>query len=76
MAEIKAPYKYDVVGSFLRPEELKKARADYEHGVIAREALKAAEDKAILELVAKEKQAGSASMGNIHLWITSGLSER
>ena len=58
MAEIKAPYKYDVVGSFLRPEELKKARADYEHGVIAREALKAAEDKAILELVAKEKQAG------------------
>lgn len=26
MAEIKAPYRYDVVGSFLRPKKLKEAR--------------------------------------------------
>ncbi|EFR33695.1 MAG: 5-methyltetrahydropteroyltriglutamate--homocysteine S-methyltransferase [Peptoniphilus harei] len=53
-----APGKFDVVGSFLRPEILKKARRDFEDGKIKAEGLRQVEDKAIRELVEKEKNAG------------------
>ena len=55
---IKAPCRYDFVGSFLRPDYLKKARADFEKGTITVQQLKEVEDKAILDLVAKQKKAG------------------
>lgn len=55
---IKVPCRYDFVGSFLRPDYLKKARADLEKGTITAEQLKEVEDKAILDLVAKQKKAG------------------
>ena len=55
---IKAPCRYDFVGSFLRPDYLKTARADFENGAITAEQLKEVEDKAILDLVAKQKKAG------------------
>ena len=32
MSQLYTPFRYDFVGSFLRPEYLKKARADYEAG--------------------------------------------
>ena len=32
MSNLKTPFRYDYVGSFLRPAKLKKARADYEAG--------------------------------------------
>ena len=50
--------RYEFVGSFLRPEKLKKARADFEAGKITREQLKEVEDACILELVAKIKELG------------------
>ena len=53
-----APFRYDVVGSFLRPDVLKQARADHAAGVIDDVALKAVEDEAIRDLVAKQKAAG------------------
>ena len=52
------PFRYDYVGSFLRPEELKEARKAFEEGTITAEALKEAEDQAILDLVRKQKEAG------------------
>ena len=52
------PFRYDYVGSFLRPEKLKKARADVEVGKISVEALKAIEDECIIELIEKQKKAG------------------
>lgn len=55
---IKVPCRYDFVSSFLRPDYLKKARADFEKGAITAEQLKEVEDKAILDLVAKQKKAG------------------
>lgn len=58
MSDLQTPFRYDYVGSFLRPSELKKARADYEAGNISPEQLKAVEDKCITELVAKQKAAG------------------
>ena len=58
MAITNPPYAYDIVGSFLRPETLKQARADFAAGTITHEQLTAAEDAAIADLVEKEKQAG------------------
>ena len=58
MAITNPPYAYDIVGSFLRPEALKQARADFAAGTITREQLTTAEDAAIADLVEKEKQAG------------------
>ncbi|OPJ59393.1 5-methyltetrahydropteroyltriglutamate--homocysteine S-methyltransferase [Clostridium oryzae] len=53
-----APFKYDIVGSFLRPDYLKQARSQYASGKISREDLKAVEDKAIVDLIKKQKEAG------------------
>ncbi len=47
--------RYDYVGSFLRPERLKKARRDFENNTINAEELKKVEDECITEkTVAKQ----------------------
>lgn len=51
-------YRYDIVGSFLRPQELKEARAKYEKGEISRDDLTAVENKEITKLVQKEQEVG------------------
>lgn len=53
-----APFRFDVVGSFLRPEKLKQARIDFTEHRITREELTQIEDECIRELVQKEKAAG------------------
>ena len=53
-----APFRYDIVGSFLRPASLKAARKAFEEGTLSLEALSKAEDEAILDLVEKEKACG------------------
>lgn len=58
MSKTNTPFRYDYVGSFLRPERLKKARADYENKLITAEELKQVEDECIRELVQKQKDAG------------------
>ena len=55
---MRAPYRYDYVGSFLRPEKLKEARKQYENHEIEYTALKKVEDECITQLVTKQKQAG------------------
>lgn len=50
--------KYDIIGSFLRPHEIKTAREQYFKGKISLEELRAVEDKAIAELVEKEVEHG------------------
>ena len=47
------PYRYDIVGSFLRPDYLKDARAEYAEGTLSADQLREVEDKAIKELVEK-----------------------
>lgn len=49
---------FDVVGSFLRPAELKKARADFEAGSISKEEFTEIKHNLIKELVEKQKAAG------------------
>ena len=58
MSRIHSPNRYDIVGSFLRPRELKNARADFERGIISSAELESTEDRLIRELVAKEKETG------------------
>lgn len=53
-----SPFRYDTVGSFLRPEALKTARAAFEAGELTREELTQAEDDAIIELIQKQEAAG------------------
>jgi 5-methyltetrahydropteroyltriglutamate--homocysteine methyltransferase len=52
------PFRYDIVGSFLRPAALKEKREAFAAGKISAADLKEAEDAAIQDLVAKEKEVG------------------
>ena len=58
MSNLQTPFRYDIVGSFLRPEKLKKARRQFNEGKIDAAALKKVEDEAITELVSKIKELG------------------
>ncbi|CDK01822.1 conserved hypothetical protein [Microbacterium sp. C448] len=55
---INPPYRADIVGSFLRPEALKRARAAHSAGEIDADALRAVEDAEIADLVRKEADNG------------------
>ena len=58
VTQLKAPFRADIVGSFLRPASIKQARADYAAGKIDVAELKAVEDDAIRDLVKKQNAAG------------------
>jgi len=58
MSTLQTPFRYDFVGSFLRPEKLKKARRAFDEGNIGYDELKFVEDEAITELVTKLKEIG------------------
>lgn len=55
---IKDTLTYDIVGSFLRPAEIKEARKAYKNSKITKEELTQAEDLAIASLVEKEVAHG------------------
>lgn len=52
----KAPFRFDHVGSFLRPERLKEARAKFNAGEITAEELEHVENEEIVALIEKEKE--------------------
>jgi 5-methyltetrahydropteroyltriglutamate--homocysteine methyltransferase len=52
------PFRADHVGSFLRPPELLDARQRFKDGAITREALRAAEDRAIRDIVRMQEDLG------------------
>jgi 5-methyltetrahydropteroyltriglutamate--homocysteine methyltransferase len=69
------PFRYDFVGSFLRPARLKEARAGFQAGKIDAAQLKKVEDECITELVAKQKKAGYhvITEGALHgIWTLCG----
>ena len=55
---LKPPFRADVVGSYLRPDYLTEARAKFARGEINQQALTKIENKAITDLVHKQKAAG------------------
>jgi 5-methyltetrahydropteroyltriglutamate--homocysteine methyltransferase len=54
----KAPFRADEVGSLLRPQELKDARADREAGKIGAAELRQVEDRCIRDVVKKQEAVG------------------
>ena len=58
MSKLQTPFRYDFVGSFLRPEKLKEARSQFDNGSIGYDQLKKVEDESITELITKVKELG------------------
>lgn len=58
MSKLQSPFRYDFVGSFLRPQEIKDARAAFKTGKITADDLRKVEDKEIAKLIEKQKKAG------------------
>ena len=58
MSNLYIPFRYDYVGSFLRPENLKLARRQFDEGRITYAQLKEVEDQAITDLIRKVKELG------------------
>jgi len=52
------PFRADHVGSFLRPERLKEARARHEAGALGAAELNAIEDEEIRKLIARQEEVG------------------
>ncbi|WP_449603698.1 5-methyltetrahydropteroyltriglutamate--homocysteine S-methyltransferase [Paenibacillus sp. Marseille-Q9583] len=52
------PFRYDIVGSFLRPQALKEARLKFKNSEITAEQLKEVENDEIVKLVQKQKEVG------------------
>ncbi|KAF1295843.1 5-methyltetrahydropteroyltriglutamate--homocysteine methyltransferase [Enterococcus sp. JM4C] len=52
------PFRYDVVGSYLRPQALREAREAFDAGKLDQAELKKVEDKEIIELIKKQEAAG------------------
>jgi 5-methyltetrahydropteroyltriglutamate--homocysteine methyltransferase len=53
-----SPFRADHVGSLLRPEPLREARAKRERGEISAEELKAIEDREIAKVIRKQEEIG------------------
>jgi 5-methyltetrahydropteroyltriglutamate--homocysteine methyltransferase len=58
MQRTAAPFRADHVGSLLRPAAVKEARAGYQRGVIAADALRAIEDREIEKAIRKQEGIG------------------
>lgn len=56
------PYRADHVGSLLRPDWLAQMRAQFRQGEVEPEALRAAEDRAVLEAVQRQESIGLKSV--------------
>ncbi|SEU10186.1 5-methyltetrahydropteroyltriglutamate--homocysteine S-methyltransferase [Paenibacillus sp. NFR01] len=52
------PFRYDIVGSFLRPAALKEARAKFQNGELTAEQLTEVENAEITKLVQKQQEVG------------------
>ena len=58
MSKIQTPYRYDFVGSFLRPQELKEAKELFAEGKLSQEELDQVINREITKVVAKQKELG------------------
>lgn len=58
------PFRFDTVGSFLRPKMLDEAKQAYANGLVSKEYLTKAEDRAILDFVRKQEKLGLKCVGD------------
>ena len=59
---INPPFRAEHIGSLKRPEDLLELRRDYEDGKCTADQLRAAEDRAIKDVVAMQRRAGIRSI--------------
>ena len=57
-SKIHSPYRYDFVGSFLRPQVLKDAKVNFQKGSISKEEFDRIVNEEITKVVAKQKELG------------------
>ena len=62
MPRLNPPFRADHVGSLLRPQVLKEARARFQRDEITKEQLRAVEDEAIRDVVRKQEAIGLRSI--------------
>lgn len=58
MSTLKTPFRYDFVGSFLRPQALKDAKTKYQNNDITKDEYDKIVNEEITKLVAKQKELG------------------
>ena len=58
MSKLRTPFRYDYVGSFLRPQALKDAKADFKAGKITEAEFDKIINDEITKVVAKQKELG------------------
>ena len=58
MSKLQTPFRYDFVGSFLRPQALKDAKAAYRDGKITKGEFDKVVNEEITKVVAKQKELG------------------
>ena len=58
MSKVQSPYRYDFVGSFLRPQALKDAKEDFKAGKISEADFDKIVNDEITKVVAKQKELG------------------
>ena len=56
--KVQIPYRYDFVGSFLRPQNLKDAKEKFKKGNISKEEFDKIVNEEITKVVAKQKELG------------------
>jgi 5-methyltetrahydropteroyltriglutamate--homocysteine methyltransferase len=82
----KAPFRFDIVGKFLRHQRLKEARAKFEKNEITADKLKKVEDEEIRKLLETQKKVGLQTVkdGDFHrswwhldfMWGLTGIEKR
>ena len=58
MSKIQSPYRYDCVGSFLRPKNLKDAKENFQKGNISKDEFDKIVNEEITKVVTKQKELG------------------
>src|SRR5262249_18899470 len=61
-AKATPPFRADQVGSLLRPQEIREARAKVERGELSAEALREIEDRCIRRVVERQESLGLSSI--------------
>ncbi len=62
MSTLKTPFRYDFVGSFLRPQALKDAKTKYQNNGITKDEYDKTVNEEITKLVAKQKNSASTQL--------------
>ena len=56
--KLRTPFRYDFVGSFLRPKALKEAKEKFQKGDLSKEEFDKVVNEEITKVVAKQKELG------------------